>query len=45
MGDKGFDIDDELKKVNMELNIPPFLGDQSAFSKSDVIRTQIVAQH
>ena len=45
MADKGFDIGDELKKVNMELNIPPFLADQSAFSEGDVIKTQTVAQH
>ena len=45
MADKGFDIGDEQKKVNMELNIPPFLADQSAFSEGDVIKTQTVAQH
>ena len=37
MADKGFDIGDELKKVNLRLNIPPFLANQSAFSDGDVI--------
>ena len=37
----GFDIGDELKNVN----IPPFLANQSAFSEGDVIKTQTVAQH
>ena len=45
MADKGFDIGDELKKVNLRLNIPPFLANQSAFSEGDVIKTQTVAQH
>ena len=45
MADKGFDIGDELNKVNLHLNIPPFLQNQSAFSEGDVIKTQRVAQH
>lgn len=45
MADKGFDIGDELKKVNLRLNIPPFLANQSAFSEGDVIKTQTVTQH
>ena len=45
MADKGFDIGDKLKKVNLHLNIPPFLANQSAFSEGDVIKTQTVAQH
>lgn len=45
MADKGFDIGDELNKVNLHLNIPPFLQNQSAFSEGDVIKTQTVAQH
>ena len=28
MADKGFDIGDELKKINLGLNIPPFLANQ-----------------
>ena len=46
MADKGFvgfDIGDELKNVNLRLNIPPFLANQSAFSEGDVIKTQTVA--
>ena len=45
MADKGFDLGDELKKVNLYLNILPFLANQSAFSEGDVIKTQTVAQH
>ena len=45
MADKGFVIGDELKKVILHLNIPPFLTNQSAFSEGDVIKTQTVAQH
>ena len=45
MADKGFDIGDELKKVNLHLNIFPFLANQSAFSEGDVIKTQTIAQH
>ena len=43
MADKDFDIGDELKRVNLRLNIPPFLANQSAFSDGDVIKTQTVA--
>ena len=28
MADKGFDTGDELKKLGLKLNIPPFLKDQ-----------------
>ena len=45
MADKCFDIGDELNKVILHLNIPPFLQNQSAFSEGDVIKTQTVAQH
>ena len=45
MADKGFNIGDELKKVNLRLNIPPFLANQSAFSEGDAVKTQTVAQH
>ena len=45
MADKGFNIGDELKKVNLRLNIPPFLANQSAFSEGDAIKAQTVAQH
>ena len=29
LADKGFDIDSDLKKLNMSLNIPPFLKEKS----------------
>ena len=28
MADKGFDIGDDLNKIDLKLNIPPFLKDQ-----------------
>ena len=37
MADKGFDIDD-LAKVKLKLNIPPFLRDKVGFEEHDVIR-------
>ena len=40
MADKGSDIGDELKKMNLGLNMPPFLANQSAFTEGDVIKTQ-----
>lgn len=45
MADKGFDIEEDLKKLGLQLNIPPFLGAEPSFSESDVIKTQTVAQH
>lgn len=45
MADKGFDIGEDLKKINLCLNIPPFLRDQTAFTESDVIKTQTIAKH
>ena len=45
MADKGFDISSELSEIGLNLNIPPFLRDQSSFSEDDVIRTQTIAQH
>ena len=38
MADKGFDIGSELSEIGLNLNIPPFLRDQSSFSEDDVIR-------
>lgn len=40
MTDKGSDIGDKLKKINLRVNIPPFLVNQSAFSEGDGIKTQ-----
>ncbi|XP_058946272.2 uncharacterized protein [Pocillopora verrucosa] len=40
MADKGFDIGDDLAKVKLKLNIPPFLRDKVGFEEDDVIKTQ-----
>lgn len=45
MADKGFNISSELSEIGLNLNIPPFLADQSSFTEGDVIRTQTIAQH
>ena len=43
MADKGFDIGDDLAKVELKLNIPPFLRDKVGFEEDDVIKTQTIA--
>ena len=45
MADKGFDIEAELKKLGLKLNIPPFMKDKPGFDEDDVVKTQTVAQH
>ena len=45
MADKGFDIQDELKKLDLHLNIPPFLKDKVGFEEDDVVKTQAIARH
>jgi len=45
MADKGFAIESDLKKLNLALNIPPFLGTDAQFDESDVIKTQTIARH
>ena len=45
MADKGFDIGDDLAKVKLKLNIPPFLRDKVGFEGLDVIKTQTIAHH
>ena len=45
MADKGFDIADDLSKLKMKMNIPPFLKDKVGFGEDDVIKTQTIAQH
>ena len=35
--DKGFDIENELDKIGMKLNIPPFLRKRQQLSKEDVL--------
>ena len=45
MADKGFDIQNDLKKLDLKLNIPPYLKDKVGFEEGDVIKTQTVARH
>ena len=45
MADKGFDMGSGLSKLKLKLNIPPFLGSDTQFEESDVIKTQTIAQH
>ena len=45
MADKSFDIDSDLKKLNMNLNIPPFLKNRAQFDESEVIKTQTIAEY
>lgn len=45
MADKGFDIQNDLKKLGLQLNIPPFLKDKVGFEEGDVIKTQTIARH
>ena len=42
---KGFDIQSDLKKIGLHLNIPPFLKDKARFEEDDVIKTQTIAMH
>lgn len=34
-----------LKKIDLKLNIPPFLKDQAGFNEGDVLKTQTIARH
>ena len=45
MADKGFDIDVDLGKLKLKLNILPFLRDKVGFEESDVIKMQTIAQY
>ena len=45
IADKGFDIPNDLKKLDLNLNIPPYLKDEVGFEGDDVIKTQTVARH
>ena len=44
MAGKGFDIED-LQKLGLKLNIPPFLKGKDQFDESEVIKTQTIAKH
>ena len=41
--DRGFTIDEELKQLNVNLNIPAFLGDRSQLTKAEVKEWQTIA--
>ena len=43
MANEGFDIGDDLAKLKLKLNIPPFLKDKVGFEEGDVIKTQTIA--
>ena len=43
MVDKGFDIQNDLKKLDLKINILPYLKDKVGFE--DVIKMQTVARH
>ena len=45
MADKGFDIHNDLKKLDLKLNIPPYLKEKVGFGEDDAIKTQTVARH
>ena len=45
MADKGFDIEEDLQKLGVKLNIPPLLKDKDKFDESKVIKTQTIAKH
>ena len=45
MADKGFDIEEDLKNIGLQLNIPPFLKEKPQFNENEVIRTQTIAKH
>ena len=45
MADKGFTISDDLEKIGLRLNIPPFVSAGCQFSQADVILTQKIARH
>ena len=43
--DKGCDIEDDLQKIGLYLNIPPFVKEKPQFSESEVIKTQAIAKN
>ena len=45
MADKGFTIEDDLRKLNLTLNIPAFLGQRPQLDTEEVIQTQTIAHH
>ena len=45
MTHKGFDIEDELQKTGLQLNISPFFKEQPQFNESEVIKTKTIAKN
>lgn len=45
VADKGFDIQNDLKKLGLQLNILPFSKDKVGFQEDDFIKTQTIARH
>jgi hypothetical protein len=45
MADKGFTIHDDLQKLNLELNIPPFTSSTQQMTKAETEKTQKIAKH
>ena len=45
MADKGFNIEEDLKKLGLQLNIPPFRKEKPQFNEDEVIKTQTTVKH
>ena len=45
MADEGFDIHEDLDRLGLRLNIPPFLKDKTGCNEGDVIAAQTIAQY
>ena len=44
MADKGFDIEELIKPIGVQLNIPAFLGDKSQLDVNEVNESQKIAR-
>lgn len=45
MADKGFNIEEEVEKCELQLNIPPFATTGKQMTKSDALLTKKIAKH
>jgi hypothetical protein len=45
MVDKGFRINEEIEKLGLKLNIPPFANTGSQMSSADITLTEKIARH
>ena len=45
MADKGFDIEEDLRKMGLQLNSPPVFKEKPQFTENEVIKTQTIAKH